>query len=121
MTSGSGVRAEFVCEGQPRSLAPEAEESLLRIGQEALTNTLKHAQAGRFSARLAFRAAEVCLEVRDDGRGFDPAQTNGGFGLAGMRERVSRLGGRLAIESCPGHGTRLRVSLPDQAAEAAAA
>ncbi len=120
MTPGSGLRAELGYVGPPRPLAPALEESLLRIGQEALTNTLKHAGADRFCVRLVFGPSEVSLEVSDNGRGFDPSRTNGGFGLTGMKERVSHLGGQLTIESAPGQGTRILVALPDSARSEAA-
>ena len=113
MTPGSGLRAELGCVGQPRPLAPEQEENLLRIGQEALTNTLQHAGAERFWVRLVFGLREVRLEVSDNGCGFDPARTSGGFGLTGMKERASRLGGRMTIESAPGQGTTIIVALPN--------
>jgi signal transduction histidine kinase len=107
------LHAALSCSGQARPLAPEVEEGLLRIGQEALTNTIKHAEADDFAARLVFAPGEIRLEVCDNGRGFDPAAAAGGFGLLGMRERVARLGGRLKIESSPGQGTRILVALPD--------
>ena len=112
MTPGSGLWAELDYVGQPRSLAPEQEENLLRIGQEALSNTLQHSGAERFWVRLVFGLQEVRLEVSDNGCGFDPAQPNGGLGLKGMKERVSRLGGKMTIESAPGLGTRIIVALP---------
>jgi signal transduction histidine kinase len=115
VTPGSRLRAALTCIGQARELAPEVEEGLLRIGQEALTNTLKHAEAKDFCARLVFEDGEVRLEVCDNGRGFDPSAAGGGFGLLGMKERVARLRGRLSIESSLGHGTRILVTLPDGA------
>jgi signal transduction histidine kinase len=114
MTPGSGLRAELGYVGQPRPLASDQEENLLRICQEALANTLQHAEAKRFRVRLVFGLKEVRLEVSDNGRGFDPAHLNGGFGLTGMKERVSRLGGRMTIESAPGQGTRILAVLPDR-------
>ncbi|MCX6927198.1 MAG: sensor histidine kinase [Verrucomicrobia bacterium] len=115
MTPGSGLRAEVICGGRPRPLGPEVEESLLRIGQEALTNTLKHARADHFRVRLAFGENEVRLEVADNGCGFDPAVGKRGFGLMGMKERVARLGGRLTIKSGFGQGTTILAALPDYA------
>jgi PAS domain S-box-containing protein len=122
VTPGSGLRAELSCGGQQRPLPPEVEEALLRIGQEALTNTLKHARADRFRMRLVFAPGEVRLEASDNGCGFEPAQAKGGFGLTGMTERVSSLSGQLTIESHLGQGTSIAATLPVNATwEAAAA
>jgi signal transduction histidine kinase len=91
----------------------EVKEALYRIAQEALNNTVKHAQAGRVELRLEQEAGEILLEVRDDGVGFDPEGTfPGHLGLKSMRERVARLGGTLRIESAPAEGTRIRVQIP---------
>ncbi len=116
MTPGTGLRAELVCRGRPKALGPKVEEGLLRIGQEALTNTLKHAGAGYFCARLVFKPGGVRLEIWDNGRGFDLAATDDGFGLIGMKERVFRLGGRLTVESSLGRGTRIVVVMPERIA-----
>jgi signal transduction histidine kinase len=87
------------------------ETELDRIAQEALNNALKHARAGRIAVRLQQGQGRVALEVEDDGAGFDPTQAKagGGFGLTGMAERAARIGARLAVESQPGAGTRIRV------------
>ena len=108
----AGVVAEFTCEGQQR-LAPDQEQELYRLAQEALNNVLKHAHAARVTMRLAVVNGTATLEIADDGVGFDPSlRAAGGFGLPGMRERVERLGGRFSIESSPGAGTRLFVEVP---------
>ena len=65
-----------------------------------------------FNIRLAFRLEHVTLELRDDGCGFDMAARSDGFGLLGIRERVEAMGGELALNSRPGHGTVLLISLP---------
>ncbi|TKC80249.1 PAS domain S-box protein [Trinickia terrae] len=90
---------------------------LFRVVQEALTNVARHAAAGQVIIALA-RTPDACLlEVRDDGRGFDPlAARKKSFGLAGMRERVRMLGGQIEIVSAPGNGTAIKVSLPDRRA-----
>ena len=94
-------------------LPPEVETVLYRIVQEALTNIVKHANAGRVSIVVTQRAGSVGAIVEDDGRGFDPEQdTNGGIGLIGMRERVELLDGSMAIESAEGKGTTLVVEVP---------
>jgi signal transduction histidine kinase len=94
------------------------ETALYRITQEALTNIRKHAGSRHAAIRLERREASVCLEVRDWGRGFDPelVQTGSGMGervgLAGMRERVTLIGGTHEIHSEPGEGTRVVAVIP---------
>jgi PAS domain S-box-containing protein len=111
-TTGTSLQAEFVLNGQPRPLPPEWEENLLRIGQEVLTNVLRHAQASHFNAQLAFTPDDVLLNLRDDGCGFDLERRQDGFGLLGIRERVEGMGGQLAIQSAPGTGTEISIVLP---------
>jgi signal transduction histidine kinase len=111
------IAAEFAVEGAPRPLAPETEDTLLRVAQEALNNIAKHARAGRVELALAFAPGAVQLRVEDDGTGFAGAGTptdGGGFGLVSMRERVNRLDGTLTVESTPGEGTRVLVTVADQ-------
>jgi len=96
-------------------LSREVKESLLRIAREAIHNAVEHASAERILVALNMDDRYVSLCVSDDGCGFDPtAVTFGGrgFGLAGIRERATGLNGNLEIESSPGAGTRIRVSLP---------
>ena len=91
----------------------EVKEALYRIAQEALNNTVKHAQAERVELHLEQEEDEILLEVYDDGKGFEAAGSfPGHLGLKSMRERVARLGGRLWIESAPGEGSRIRVRIP---------
>ena len=117
MTDGTELIAEFVVEGEPRQIPPEWEEGLLRIAQEALTNTLKHAQARRFSAKFSFAAEEVTLQLVDDGRGFDPEAEHDGFGLLGMQERVAGMGGQFLVRSKPSQVTEIVVTLKQAGAE----
>jgi PAS domain S-box-containing protein len=100
-------------------LPGEMEITLFRVTQEALTNARKHARTNWVSVELERRDGEVHLEVRDGGGGFDPAavETLGGgpgerVGLAGMRERVSMLGGKLEVQSRPGAGTSIAATIP---------
>jgi signal transduction histidine kinase len=93
-------------------LPQEWEENLLRIGQEFLTNSLRHAGASRFKVHFAFDAQTIRLELGDDGRGFDPAKRNDGFGLLGINERVEAMGGELTLQSTPENGTAILVVLP---------
>ncbi len=99
-------------------LAPEIETALYRVAQEAINNARKHAGSREARLRLERRSGEVRLEVRDEGRGFDPSAVsgNGGrgekVGLAGMRERIALLGGELTIASRPGRGTSVVAEVP---------
>jgi signal transduction histidine kinase len=94
------------------------EIALFRVAQEALTNMRKHAQTSQVRITLRRRGEMVRLEVQDSGRGFDPTApyTQDGpgerVGLAGMRERVSMLGGKLEIHSQPGVGTSVTATVP---------
>jgi two-component system sensor kinase FixL len=97
----------------PREIPDKTGEELLRIVQEALTNATYHSAARNI--RVSLKAEETdCLvvEVTDDGCGFDPASTNGGVGIKGMRERASLLGGAMVVSSEPGKGTSIRVRVP---------
>jgi signal transduction histidine kinase len=107
-----GLETEFKAEVDGR-LSPEIEEGLYRIAQEALNNTLRHANALSVTVRLHQNARVVTLEITDDGIGFDPAtaQERGGFGLRGMEERAARMGGTLTVRSSPRKGTEIRVEV----------
>lgn len=117
------VGAALTTTGHARPLHTEVEVTLLRAAQEALANVAKHARAERVVLTLTYMEDEVTLDVLDDGIGFElagvrgPGTTGtavpgGGFGLAAMRQRVQRLGGRLAIESEPGSGTTISATVP---------
>jgi len=111
----TGIAVVFESTLPPGRLPPEVETALYRIVQESLTNIVKHARAGRVSILVGRKADSVTVVVEDDGVGFDPARTREeGLGLIGMRERVSLLGGRLAIESRPGAGTTFVAEVPNQ-------
>jgi len=115
MTLGTAATAHVRVEGAPARLDAAAEHHLLRIGLEALTNALKYSGAGRIDIVLRFEAVGTTLVVRDDGCGMGQAAhdpSSGHFGLQGMRERVDKLGGVLSIESAPGCGTSILVTLP---------
>lgn len=112
MTEGATVRAELILQGSLRSLPPMWEGNILRIGQEVLTNALRHAHASEFKTKLVFDPEEIRLELRDNGRGFDPASRYDGFGLLGIRERVEGMGGQLSIQSASGEGTTILIVLP---------
>lgn len=109
------TKVQVQIQGEPRHLAPEIEINLLRIGQEAAANAIKHAGARNIVVNLRYASDKVCLSVSDDGCGFapdDPAFTAGGhFGLLDMRERAQSLGCHLQIVSEPGNGTHLYVEV----------
>ncbi len=113
LLAGSGV-AHTLALRVPR-LDPVVELVAYRVLQEAITNALRHARAGRIEVRLEKRGDRLFGEVRDDGSGFDPAATPEGVGILGMRERVEQLGGRFVLESRPGEGTRVAFELPLEA------
>lgn len=102
-------------------LEPEIEGTVYRLVQEALSNTAKHADTDRATARVIERDGQVSIEVRDEGRGFNLTDPRRGFGLLGMRERVELTGGALEVESGPGAGTRVSATLPARHVGAAAA
>ena len=106
--AGTALRTEFRITGKPRELARLVEENLLHIGQEALTNSLKHAHATKFQAQLSFNPDAVYLELQDNGDGFNVGNANGGgFGLIGMKERAEQIGATVDVSSKPGAGTSI--------------
>ncbi|MFD7915026.1 MULTISPECIES: sensor histidine kinase [unclassified Streptomyces] len=112
-----GPRVRFSLSGSPRVLPTPYEVALLRIAQSALANVVRHARAGRAEITLTFMDASVTLDVVDDGHGFDPSSVasgsgDGGFGLPAMRSRAETLGGLFTVESDPGQGTAVAVTLP---------
>lgn len=128
-----GVPCEVRLLGEA-NLAPELEQTLLRVAQEALTNVSRHAEASQAELLLEVRrepdgAASgiplcgnsplaVKLIIQDDGRGFDPtARPATGFGLRSMQERIAAVDGVLTLESAPGQGTRVVAQLPIQLKE----
>jgi signal transduction histidine kinase len=97
---------------EPTRQAPELEAAIYRVTQEALTNAVKHARAGRVRILIEEAKGRVALTVEDDGRGFDPEEDSDGFGLVGMRERIELMNGELEIAGASGGGTRVRATFP---------
>jgi signal transduction histidine kinase len=116
LTNETAVQAQVEVNGTFRPLTPLIEDNLLRIGQEAMNNAVKHAQAQRISVKLVFDARRVRLSIRDDGRGFDNQTAGNGpaghFGLIGMRERAERIDGTLSIHSSEDSGTEVVADVP---------
>lgn len=113
-----GLSVDFDIIGEERRLPEEAELAVFRIAQAAISNVIRHAQASSVHVRLYFTETGVTLKVEDDGVGFVPPlvpsdlTSQGHFGLVGMRERSTRLGGHLSIQSAPGQGAKVEVILP---------
>jgi signal transduction histidine kinase len=99
---------------EPVRLGPEAEHAVLRIVQEALANAVKHARPDHIALTLVEQDGQVTVTIRDDGVGFSPADSEAhhGLGLRLMSERATEVGGVLRIDSLPGRGTTVEVSLP---------
>jgi two-component system NarL family sensor kinase len=99
--------------GEYRHLPARLEAGLFRIAQEAITNVVRHAQAKTAHMELVYSTDQIRLIIKDDGKGFDPQNIPPGrFGLIGLNERARMLGGNLWLESSPGGGTRLEVTIP---------
>ncbi len=111
----TGIAARFESTGVERPLNPATEEAVLRVAQEALHNTYKHARASQADMALTIAPDRLLLTVCDNGTGFarGAQEGTGGFGLVSMRERVARLAGDFAIESTPGQGTCVRITIAD--------
>ncbi|WP_455358204.1 sensor histidine kinase [Streptomyces sp. SYSU K21746] len=132
-----GPAVQFGVSGTPAVLPTPYEVALLRVAQSALANTVRHAHARRAEITLSFMDTSVALDIVDDGTGFDPALRRaeysgdsgnsgdpadaadaGGFGLPAMRARARSLGGTLSVESAPGQGTAVAITLPLPTADA---
>jgi signal transduction histidine kinase len=102
--------------GSPIRLSTSAENNILRIGQEAVNNSLEHAQSKSIRILLEYHETAITLKITDDGAGFDTtgpeAKREGHFGLIGMRERARKVGGHLEIWSAPGEGTTISLTVP---------
>jgi signal transduction histidine kinase len=115
-TAGTPVQVHVDVAGVTSELPEEMEQHLLRIAQEAVANTVKHARAREVRISLHMDHGRLRLSVADDGQGFEQtdafSEIGGHFGLLGMRERAERLGGKLELHSTPGRGTQVEVKVP---------
>lgn len=112
LESRHGLETHAELDGEP-DLPLATKQVLFRVAQESLHNVVKHARASRVDLRFKADADVITLAVRDDGRGFDPADSfPGQLGLRSMRERTSALGGVLTLSSAPGQGTEVLVQVP---------
>jgi len=120
-TAGSGIRFDFTFSGEPRRCPAQIELQLLRIGQEAIHNAVRHAGAAHIRVSLLNTDDVLCLRVSDDGCGFDAGDEQEGdhCGLRGMRERADQIGGQLRISTGRRRGTEVEVIAPQPSGAAA--
>jgi signal transduction histidine kinase len=115
LIAGRHIDFDLAVHGTPAALSQEQKEQLVRIGQEALTNAVRHSQAKQIHAELSYEGG-VTLSIRDDGTGFSFDEAVGRdaahWGLVGMYERAARIGARLLVKSAPDCGTEVRVFVP---------
>jgi signal transduction histidine kinase len=113
-----GIKTRVEVTGEEVKLPPEMETAVFRIVQEAIINILRHAEAHNVVLGVEYQDFRLCVEVEDDGKGFDlavvrrQADEARGLGLLGMEERAILLGGSFRIESQPGYGTHLTIEIP---------
>jgi len=112
LASHHALDVKFTHHGVPEAVPAPTALCLYRIVQEALRNVVRHSRTGHAAVELSGSPAGLRLRVSDDGIGFDPHAGRAGLGLVGMRERLHLVGGRLAIDTHPGGGTRLDVVVP---------
>jgi len=110
--NGSPIALSVSVQGQPRRLKDLFEDNLLRICEETVANSVKHARPTQIEVTLLFNSDEVQLGIRDNGCGFDTKQSKDGhFGLVGIQERVKSMGGRFSLNSQSGAGTEITVTV----------
>jgi signal transduction histidine kinase len=112
LTAGTDLDVQIDITGTPAPLSSFVGVNLLRIGQESIVNTIKHARSSTLSIELDYSPDQISLCVKDNGRGFSPQLQTEGFGLIGISERADRVGGQLRITTQPGQGTEIFVQVP---------
>ena len=112
LLAGTEIQVELAQTGEPRPLRNRLEEELLRMAQEMLTNALRHGKARWVRVVLQFEGRQVRLSIEDDGQGFDPSASAAGYGMRSIRESIKQLHGNLEIDSLPGFGSRITITLP---------
>jgi signal transduction histidine kinase len=109
-----GVQMIYRQQGRPFAINQPAAHELMMVAREAVFNSILHGRAQQIEVDLAYAEQSLLLTLKDDGQGFDATeiQTEGHFGLRGMRERIHRFKGKFEISSAPRQGTRIRVEIP---------
>jgi len=117
--TGVDVQVSLDLPDEEVAVLPQGQQVVvLRAAQESLANVRKHAGATQVRITLGIAADGICIEIRDDGLGFEPQAPASGFGLAAMRGRVEESGGTVQVDSAPGRGTRVQVLIPATGQEA---
>jgi signal transduction histidine kinase len=114
LSDGSHLRITTTLAGRSTPLPLEITDALFRIGQEAVSNAIQHAECSELNLVLRVSKREVQLSIQDNGRGFSEREVAGGLGIAGMRSRAAKIRGRFDLKAEPGAGTTITVtaSLP---------
>jgi signal transduction histidine kinase len=116
LVQGSALVFECHTKGDVRTLPADVENNLLRMGQEAISNAVRHAGASHLTLLLEYKPDRVLLRIEDDGLGFELSQapliSRSGFGLTGLRERAEAMHAQLTINSAPGQGTCIEIVVP---------
>jgi signal transduction histidine kinase len=102
-----GIALELDLPDNLGELKPAVEQCVYRVAQEAITNVVKHAKAKRMTVKIEFTNNKLSLTVQDDGVGFNVSNSQGHFGLTGMKERAAFFNGTLQIDSQPKNGTKI--------------
>jgi NarL family two-component system sensor histidine kinase LiaS len=110
----TGLKLEFECAIDVHDLPYEVEQELYFALREGIINAIRHSRATELNLSLTQNQTTCCVDLRDNGVGFDKCSVagGGGFGLKGMRERIEKVGGHLAIETAPGKGTCIFIEVP---------
>lgn len=110
----TGLKLEFECAIDAHDLPYEVEQELYFALREGIINAIRHSRASELNLSLTQSQTACCVDLRDNGVGFDKSSVvgGGGFGLKGMRERIEKVGGHLAIETAPGKGTCISIEVP---------
>ena len=110
----TGLKLKFECAIDAHNLPYAVEQELYFALREGIINAIRHSRATELNLSLAQNQDACCVDLRDNGVGFDKSSVagSGGFGLKGMRERIEKVGGHLAIETAPGKGTRISIEVP---------
>jgi signal transduction histidine kinase len=112
LVEGGDIVVEAVTVGDGSNVPLRVKDTLYRIGQEAIANSVRHAQASHLIIRVEYRSESVHLTIEDDGKGFSTSGKSSGFGLTGMRKRAESIAASFEIDSAHGEGTRVKVVAP---------